>query len=102
MSGRHSIGFTSLAGVFGHWGKRSEAGALHRELLDRASRNYVPASHLTLPAEAAGRREEALAFARRAGDEREPPFILPPRPFAEAPTLHSEPQHTEVLPEMES
>ena len=42
MSGRHSLALTGLAGVFGQWGKPSKAIALHRELLDRASRSYVP------------------------------------------------------------
>ena len=70
-------------GVLGHWGKRTEARALHGELMDRASRSYVPAAHLALTAEAAGQREEALAFARRAWGEREPPFILEARHFPE-------------------
>ena len=43
--------------------KPAEASALHRELTDSASRGYVPASHLALTAEAAGQREEAIAFA---------------------------------------
>ncbi len=46
MSGRHSRALSSLAGVFGQWGKRSEASALHRELMDRASRAYVPLTYL--------------------------------------------------------
>ena len=41
MSGRHSLALTGLAGVFGQWGKPAEALALHRELMDRASRGYV-------------------------------------------------------------
>ena len=46
MSGRHSLALTGLAGVFGQGGKPAEALALHRELMDRASRGYVSASHL--------------------------------------------------------
>ena len=42
MSGRHARALTSLAVVFGQWRKLSEADALHRELLDRASHAYVP------------------------------------------------------------
>lgn len=69
MSGRQSMAFTSLAGAFGQWGKRPEASGLYRELVDCAARGYVPASHLAVAAEAAGQREEAPAFARRAWDE---------------------------------
>jgi serine/threonine-protein kinase len=102
MSGRQSIGFTSLAGAFGYWGKRSEADALHRELLDRASQSYVPAAHLALTAEAAGQREEALAFARRAWEEREPPFILWSRHMPEFRSLRSDPRFAAILREMDS
>jgi eukaryotic-like serine/threonine-protein kinase len=100
MSGRHSLALTSLAGVFGQGGKPAEAHALHRELMDRGSRGYVPASHLALTAEAAGLREEAMAFARRAWDEREPPFILWARHFPQYRTLHSDPRFAAILREM--
>jgi serine/threonine protein kinase/tetratricopeptide (TPR) repeat protein len=102
MSGRQSIAFTSLAAAFGQWGKQSEASALHRELLDRASQRYVPASHLALTAEAAGQREEAIAFARRAWDDREPPFILWARHFPEYRSLRSDPRFAAILREMDS
>jgi TolB-like protein/cytochrome c-type biogenesis protein CcmH/NrfG len=101
MSGRHSLALASLAGVFGQWEKPSEARALHRELMDRASRGYIPASHLVLTAEAAGQHEEALAFARRAWDEREPPFILHARHFPEYRTLRSDPRFAAILREMD-
>jgi TolB-like protein/Tfp pilus assembly protein PilF len=100
MSGRHSRALTSLAAVFGQWGKPSEASALHRELKDRASRAYVPLTYLTLTAEAAGQHEEALAFARRAWDEREPTFILHARHFPEFRTLRSDPWFAAILGEM--
>jgi adenylate cyclase len=100
MSGRHSLALTSLAGVFGHGGKPVEARARHRELMDRGSRGYVPASHLALTAEAAGQRDEAMAFARRAWDEREPPFILWARHFPEYRTLHLGPRFAAILREM--
>src|SRR5262249_59032057 len=81
MSGRHTLALTCLAGVFGQWKKSAEASSLHQELMERASRGYVPAAHLALTAEAAGEHENAMAFARRAWDEREPPFILWAHPF---------------------
>ena len=73
---------------------------MHRELMDRASRGYISASYLALSAEAAGQREEALAFARRAWDEREPPFILHARYFPEYDTLRSDPRFAAILREM--
>ena len=102
MSGRHSLALSSMAEVFGRWGKPAEASALHRELLERASRTYVPLAHLVLTAEAAGQHEEALSFARRAWDEREPPFILSARHMPEYRTLHSDPRFAAILREMDS
>ena len=100
ISGRHSRALSSLAAVFGWWGKPSEAGALQRELLERASRTYVPLAYLALAAEAAGQHEEALAFAQRAWNEREPPFILHARHFPEFRTLRSDPRFAAILREM--
>ena len=100
MSGRHSLALIGLAGVFGQWGQPSEASALHRELMERASRTYVPLAHLALTAEAAGQHEEALAFARRAWDEREPPFLLYARHFPDYRALHSDPRFAAILREM--
>jgi hypothetical protein len=42
LSRRASSALASLATVFGHWGKPSEAIALHRELMDRAPRAFRP------------------------------------------------------------
>ena len=100
MSGRHALALTGLAGVFGQWGKPSEASALHRELLERSSRTYVALTHLVLTAEAAGHHEEAVAFARRAWDEREPSFILWARHFPPYRALHSDPRFAAILREM--
>jgi len=102
MSGRHSRALCSLAGVFAQWGKPLEASALHCELMDRASRGHISASYLALTAEAAGQREEALALARRAWDERDPPFILHARHFPEFRALRSDPRFAAILREMDS
>jgi hypothetical protein len=68
--------------------------------VERSSHTYVPLPHLALTAEAAGHREEALAFARRAWDEREPPFILDARHFPEYRTLRADPRFAAILREM--
>jgi serine/threonine protein kinase/tetratricopeptide (TPR) repeat protein len=102
ISGRHSLALTGLAGVFGQRGKPAEALTLHRELIDRASGSYVSPTHLALTAEAAGRHEEAMSFARRAWDEREPSFILWARHFPQYRILHSDPRFAAILREMDS
>jgi hypothetical protein len=102
MSGRHTLALTGLAGVFGQGGKPEEALVLHRELMDRASQHYVSATHLALTADAAGHRDEAMAFARRAWDEREPSFILWARQFPPYRALHSDPRFAAILREMDS
>ncbi len=102
MSGRHPLSLVGLAGVFGLWGKLAEARAVHRELMDRASQRYVSPAHLALTADAAGDREEAMVFARRAWDEREPSFILWARHFPQYCALHSDPRFATILREMDS
>jgi TolB-like protein/Tfp pilus assembly protein PilF len=102
MSERHPLSLVGLAGVYGPWGKVAEASAVHRELRDRASQRYVSPTHLALTAEAAGHREEALVFARRAWDEREPSFILWARHFPQYRALHSDPRFAAILREMDT
>jgi hypothetical protein len=102
MSGRHTLALTCLARVLGQREKPAEANRLHPELMERASKGYVPAAHLALTAEAAGQHENAIAFARRGWDEREPPFILWARQFPQYRTLHSDPRFASILLEMDS
>ena len=102
MSGRHSRALSSLAGAFGQWGKPAEAIALHRELMDRALRAYVPLTYLFLTAEGSGDHEAAMAFARGAWDEREPALILHARYWPEFRPLRSDPRFAAILREMDS
>ena len=75
---------------------------MHRELLERASQSYVPSTHLALTADAAGQRDEAMAFVGRAWEDREPPFLLWGRHFPLYRTLHSDPRFAAILREMDS
>jgi Flp pilus assembly protein TadD len=101
-AGRPSSALSILADVYGRSGRPSEANAVHRELLDRAARGYVPLAHMVLSAKAVGQHEAAMAFARRAWDEREPPFILWARHFPFYRPLHSDPHFAAILREMDS
>jgi hypothetical protein len=100
MAGRPSPALVTMAGVFAACGKASEADALHLELVERASHDYVPLAHLALTAEAAGDHEEAMALARRAWDEREPTFILWARHFPQYRPLHWDARFAAILREM--
>ena len=100
MSNRHTLALTALAAVFGQAGTPMESMTLHRELLDRVPRQYASPSHLALTAEAAGERGVALAFARRAWDDRDPNFILWARHFPHYRPLHSDPQFVAILQDM--
>ncbi len=102
MSRRHPLALTGLAWVFGQAGVPAKALAIHCELMDRAPVAYVSPTHLALTADAAGQREEAMAFVRRAWDEREPSFILWARHFPPYRTLHSDPRFAAILREMDS
>jgi tetratricopeptide (TPR) repeat protein len=102
MSSRHARALCSLAGVFGAWGKPSDAAWLFRELSERSTRSFVPATYLALAAEGAGLREEALALAQRAGKDREPTFLLHARYFPEFQALRSNPRFAAILREMDA
>ena len=78
------------------------AGELHNELMNRSSQSYIPATYLALTADAAGNRQEALSFARRAWHEREPTLILHARHFTEFRRLRLDPQFGALLREMDA
>ena len=57
---------------------------------ERAAAGYVPLTQLALTADVAGRRDEAIALARRALADREPPFMLFARHFLDFVPLRSD------------
>ena len=68
--------------------------------LGRAAERYVAQAYLALSAAAAGRPDEAIAHARAAWDDREPPFILFARHYPQWRPLHADPRMQSILREM--
>jgi Flp pilus assembly protein TadD len=100
MSNRLPSALASLSATLADWGRPAPARLLHRELLERSSRGYVPFGYLALSAVAAGEREEAVELARRAWADREPPFILLARHFPDFRPLRDDPRFVAILREM--
>ena len=71
-------------------------------MVERASRRYVPATFLAATADAAGRRDEAIAHSQRAWDDREPPFILLARRMSAFRSLREDPRFQDILREMKA
>jgi len=102
MSHRHHFAVVTLALTFQQKGDRERARALHDELLQRAATSFVPFAQLALSADAAGDREEALAHARRALDDREPPFVLLARHWPDFTALREDPRFVALIRELDA
>jgi adenylate cyclase len=102
MSNGHVFATASLGSVLAALGRHEEAAEVHRELLARAAQRYVPAAFLALTADAAGDRDQAVAHARRAWSDREPPFILLARQMIVFKSLREDSRFQEILREMDA
>jgi TolB-like protein/Tfp pilus assembly protein PilF len=72
MSGRHAWSMMVLALTLADWGKAADADAVYCEMRARARREYVSPVTLAIAASAAAREEEAIAYARKAYEIRDP------------------------------
>ncbi len=102
MSAGHPFAIGSLAMALARWGKPSEARNLHQALMDRASLGYIPLFPMALTAAAAGEHEQALDFAERAWQEREPGFLLYARHFTDYGWFRQQPRFTAILRELDA
>jgi TolB-like protein/Flp pilus assembly protein TadD len=92
----------SLAFAYQQAGRAADATAIHERVLGRATARYVPRAFLALSAAAAGRHDDAIAYAREAWDDREPPFILFARHFPQWRPFHADPRFQDILREMDT
>jgi tetratricopeptide (TPR) repeat protein len=95
-----TLDLVSLAYAYHRAGRVADAAAVHRDVLGRATVRYVPQAFLALSAAAAGRQDEAMASARAAWDDREPPLILFARHVPPWRLLHADPRFQAILQEM--
>jgi adenylate cyclase len=100
MSARHHFAVVTLAMTHARNRKPDRARALHAELVERAAAGYIPATQLALSADAAGDREQALAYARQALDDREPPFLLLARHWPDFAGLRQDARFRALLDEL--
>jgi TolB-like protein/Flp pilus assembly protein TadD len=100
LSANGWLAIGSLASAYAGAGRTADADAIRVEMESIALLQYVPKALLALTANAAGRRDEAIAFARTAWHEREPSFILFARHFPEYAPLRSDPRFAAILEEM--
>jgi tetratricopeptide (TPR) repeat protein len=92
----------SLGFAYREAGRTADAAAIHNRALARAAAGYVPNAYLALSAAAAGRQDEAIAYARAAWEDREPPFILRGRRYPQWRPLHADARFQAILREMEA
>jgi adenylate cyclase len=98
----NTLELVSLAFAYHQAGRASDAAEVHEAMLARTAARYVPRAFLALSAAAAGRQDDAIAHARAAWDDREPPFILFARGYPQWRPLHADPRFQAILREMET
>ena len=75
ISGRHPFAMFTMGLAYADWGKRSEARALHDELMTRADRQWVSPGVRALTAAAAGLADDVVTLTMRAIEARDP-FLM--------------------------
>jgi TolB-like protein/Flp pilus assembly protein TadD len=98
----NTLELVSLAVAYQRAGRAADAAAIHQAVVARSALRYVPHAFRALTAAAAGRQDEAIASARAAWEDREPPFMLLARHYPQWRPLHADPRFQEILRELEA
>jgi hypothetical protein len=98
----HPFALAGLAAIHMRRDRGDLAVACYDELLARARAPPVTSTHQALAADAVGRRDEALVHARRALDDREPPFILLARHFPDFGSLRQDSRFAAIVGELDA
>ena len=75
VSGRHPWAMMTMGQTYADWGKRTEARALHDELMTRADRQWVSPTVCACSAATAGLGDDVGTLITRAIEERDP-FLM--------------------------
>ena len=75
VSGRHPFAMLTMGVTYADWGKRTEARAVHDELMMRADRQWVSPAACACSAATAGLTDEVVTLTTRAIEERDP-FLM--------------------------
>ena len=97
MSGRHSWALSTLVLIYAAWGKPDNARAAYRELEARSAREFVQPSMLAPAAAAIGDMDQAIAFAQRALDEKDPLLVMLARTWPTYNQLRTEARFLQIV-----
>ena len=96
VSARSSYPLVSQAAAYATWGMRSEARALHEELLAKRAQGFVACGPLAVSAASAGDLDAAAEFMEQSCDEREPVLLVYFRVYPDWQPLRDHPRAAEV------
>jgi len=97
ISGRHAWALTTLASIYGAWGRSDDARAVYRELEVRKAREYIQPSMLAIAASAIDEMDQAIEFAQAAVDERDPLFVMVARVWPQNKKLRTDSRFRQIV-----
>ena len=92
---------TPSASALARAGRRGEAAAIYQELATRSATEYISPAQLALTASAGGLCDEALSWATKAWEMRDPFFYFA-RFYPDFEWLRSQPEFEGILREMDA
>ena len=100
MSGRHGWALATAVTVHAQWERPADAGALFRELVARAEREYMQPSMLCIAAAATGDMDRAVDYARAALTGGDPMFVLSGRTSPLFDEIRADPRFQAIIAEL--